>query len=90
VSEKNDDEKTRELWVCVVCGIAYCCRIPLMDPPLLLWCDDACRFQMTDNCTKLRGYSGDPEEPYKKKVGPGQKLPFVVNKGKCLDHFEET
>jgi hypothetical protein len=90
VTRKKKEKKTRVLWVCTVCGKAYCCRIPSLNPPLLLWCDAQCRFQETDSCTKLKGYSGNPEKPYKVELKPSQLPPFIVRKDKCLEHCEEA
>lgn len=89
--KKKEKTLVRELWVCDYpgCGVAYCCKIPRLHPSYVFWCDNPCKFIQTDNCTQLRGYSGDPNDPYKEKIVPGQVPPFVIKKGRCLDHYEK-
>ena len=89
--EKKGKSLVRRLWVCghPGCGVACCCKIPRLHPSHVFWCDDPCKFAQTDNCTQLRGYSGDPDNPYKQEVLPGQDPPFIIEKGRCLEHYEE-
>lgn len=88
---KRSKSLIRELSVCAHpgCGVAYCCKIPRLQPTHIFWCDNPCQFKETDNCTQLRGYTGDPNNPYKAEVFSGQNPPFKIIMGKCLQHFEQ-